>query len=69
MMALQKQETSWLGFDHQIAMIDHFRLDLGVADAYVTLDPLVLHRVWVKKQLVDMKYVMDSLDEKGKPIV
>ena len=32
MIALQKQEKSWLSFDHQIAMIDYFKLDLGTAD-------------------------------------
>ena len=37
MVALQKQEKSWLSFDHQITMIDYFELDLGTTDAYITL--------------------------------
>ena len=65
MVALQKQEKSWLSFDHQIAMIDHFKLDLGTADAYITLDLLVLCRLWVMKQLMDMKYVVDRIDDEG----
>ena len=69
MIALQKQETSWLNFDHQLVMINYFKLDLGTADAYITLDPLVLHRLWVKKQLMDMKYVVDRIDDEGELIV
>ena len=69
MIALQKQEKSWLSFDHQIMIIDYFKLDLGTADAYITLDPLVLHRLWVKKQLMDMKYVVDGIDDEGELVV
>ena len=50
-------------------MIDYFKLDLGTADAYITLDLLVLCRLWVKKQLMDMKYVVDRIDNKGEPVV
>ena len=64
MIALQKQEKSWLSFDHHITMIDYFKLDLGAADAYITLDPPALCRLWVKKQLMDMKYVVDRIDDK-----
>ena len=48
MIALQKQEKSWLSFDHQIAMIDYFNLDLGTTDVYITLDLQALCRLWVK---------------------
>ena len=65
MIALQKQEKSWLSFDHQIAMIDYFKLDLGATDAYITLDLPVLCGLWVKKQLMDMKYVVDRIDDEG----
>ena len=67
--AFQKQKGSWLSFDHQIAMIDHFKLDLGAADAYMTLEQPVLHRLWIKKQLTDMQYVVDEVDDKGEPVV
>ena len=56
-------------FDHQIAMIDYFKLDLGTTDAYITLDLLVLHRLWVMKQLTDMKYVVDGIDDEGELVV
>ena len=62
MSALQKQECEWLPFDHVITMINHFKLDVGAADAYMTLELPVLHRMWVKKQLKEMKYVVDNLD-------
>ena len=45
-----------------ITMIDHFKLDVGLADAYMTLELPFLCRLWVKKQLKDMKYVVDGLD-------
>ena len=32
MIVLQKQEKSWLSFDHQIMIIDYFKLDLGATD-------------------------------------
>lgn len=69
MTAFQKQKGSWLSFDHQIAMIYHFKLDLGAADAYMTLEQPVLHRLWMKKQLTDMQYVVDEVDDKGEPVV
>ena len=69
MIALQKQETLWLSFDHKITMIDYFKLDLGATDAYITVDLLALHRLWVKKQLTDMKYVMDGIDDEGELVV
>lgn len=69
MTALQKQKGSWLSFDYQIAMIDHFKLDLGAVDAYMTLEQPVLHRLWMKKQLTDMQYVVDEVDDKGEPVV
>ena len=50
-------------------MIDFFELDLGATDAYITLDLLVLCRLWVKKQLMDMKYVVDGIDDEGEIIV
>ena len=65
MIALQKQDKLWLSFDHQITMIDYFKLDLGTTDAYITLNPPVLRRLWVKKQLTDMKYVVDGIDDEG----
>ena len=37
MTALQEQESSWMSFDHLIVMIDHFKLDLGAADAYMSI--------------------------------
>jgi hypothetical protein len=65
MSAFQKQECRWLPFDYVIAIINHFRLDVGVANAYMTLELPILHRMWVKKQLRDMKYVVDKLDAEG----
>ena len=37
MTALQEQESSWMSFDHLIVMIDHFKLDLGAADTYMSI--------------------------------
>ena len=61
MTALQEQESSWMSFDHLITMIDHFKLDLGAADAYMSIQKPMLHKLWVKKQLMDMQYVVDKL--------
>ena len=61
MTALQEQESSWMGFDHLITMIDHFKLDLGAADTYMSIQKPMLHKLWVKKQLMDMQYVVDEL--------
>ena len=44
-------------------MIDYFKLDLVAADASIILDPPVLCRLWVKKQLMDIKYVVDGIDD------
>ena len=62
MVAFQKQESAWLSFDHQIAMMDHFKLDVGAADAYMTLELPALRKMWVKKQLKDMQYMVDDLN-------
>jgi hypothetical protein len=43
-------------------MIDHFKLDVGSADAYMTLELPALRRTWVKKQLKDMQYMVDDLN-------
>jgi hypothetical protein len=67
MRLFQKQESGWLPFDHQIAMIDHFKLDVGSADAYMMLEQPMLRKLWVKKQLKDMQYVVDDLDVEGGP--
>ena len=58
--ALQEQESSWMSFDHLIAMIDHFKLNLGAANAYMSIQCPILHKLWVRKQLVDMKYVVNE---------
>ena len=55
------QENPTLGIP-MANLIDHFKLDIGAADAYMTLELPVLHRMWVKKQLKEMKYVVDNLD-------
>lgn len=68
MVAFQKQESGWLSFDHQIAMIDHFKLDVGSADAYMTLELPALRRTWVKKQLKDMQYMVDDLNVDEGPV-
>ena len=60
MSALQEQESSWMSFDHLIAMINHFKLNLGAANAYMSIQQLILHKLWVRKQLVDMKYVVNE---------
>jgi len=62
MIAFQKQESAWLSFDHQIAMIDHFKLDVSAADTYMTLELPALRKMWVKKQLKDMQYMVDDLN-------
>ena len=58
-----------MSFDHLIAMIDHFKLDVGSADAYMTLKLPTLHRLWLKKQLMGMKYVVNELSDDREPIV
>ena len=63
-----KQESRWLSFDHQITMIDHFKLDVGSADAYMMLELPTLRRLWVKKQLSDMQYVVDELNVDAGPV-
>ena len=50
-----------MSFDHLITMIDHSKLDLGAADAYMSIQKPMLHKLWVKKQLMDMQYVVDEL--------
>ena len=60
MTALQEQESSWMSFDHLIAMINHFKLNLGAANAYMSIQQPLLHKLWVRKQLVDMKYVVNE---------
>ena len=61
MTALQEQESSWMSFNHLIAMIDHFKLHLGAANTYMSIQKPMLCKLWVKKQLVDMQYVVDEL--------
>ena len=61
MTALQEQESSWMSFNHLIVMIDHFKLDIGAADTYMSIQMPMLHKLWVKKQLTDMQYVLDEL--------
>ena len=56
-----------MGFYHLI-MIDHFKLDVGSANAYMTLELPTLCRLWIKKQLVGMKYVASELGDDGEPI-
>ena len=60
MTAIQEQESSWMDFDRLITMIDHFKLDLGAADAYMSIQQPMLHKFWVKKQLTDMQYLVDE---------
>ena len=50
-----------MSFDHLITMIDHFKLDLGGANAYMSIQQPMLHKLWVKKQLMDMQYMVDEL--------
>ena len=61
MTALQEQESSWMSFNRLIAMIDHFKLHLGAANTYMSIQKPMLCKLWVKKQLVDMQYVVDEL--------
>ena len=61
MTALQKQESSWMSFNHLIPMIDHFKLDLGAANTYMSIQKPMLYKLWVKKQLMNMQYVVDEL--------
>ena len=60
MTTLQEQESSWLTFDHLIAMIDHFKLNLGATNTYMSIQCPILHKLWVKKQLMDMQYKVDK---------
>ena len=69
MAALQKQDAGWMSFDHLIAMIDHFKLDVGSADAYMTLELPTLRRLWLKKQLAGMGCVVSELGDDGEPNV
>ena len=48
--ALQEQESSWMSFDHLIAMIDHFKLDIGAADTYMSIQQPMPYKLWVKKK-------------------
>ena len=68
MAALQKQDGGWMSFYHLITMIDHFKFDVGSANAYMTLELPTLCRLWIKKQLVGMKYVVSELGDDGEPI-
>ena len=63
MAALQKQDAGWMSFDHLIAMIDHFKLNVGSADTYMTLELPTLRRLWLKKQLVGMGCVVSDVGE------
>ena len=69
MAALQKQDAGWMSFDHLIAMIDHFKLDVGSADAYMTLELPTLCRLWLKKQLAGMGCVVSELGDDREPNV
>ena len=60
MAALQEQESSWMSFDHLITMINHFKLNLGATNAYMSIQWPLLHKLWVRKQLVDMQYMVDE---------
>ena len=50
-----------MSIDHLIMMIDHFKLDLGAADACMSIQKPMLCRLGVKKQLIDMQHVVDEL--------
>ena len=50
-------------------MIDHFKLDLGAADVYMSIQMPMFHKLWVKKQLTDMQYVLDELPVMDEPNV
>jgi hypothetical protein len=41
-------DGGWMSFDHLITMIDHFKLNVGSANAYMTLELPKLHRLWIK---------------------
>ena len=43
MTALQEQESSWISFNHLITMIDHFKLNLGAANAYMSIQCITLY--------------------------
>ena len=58
-----------MSFDHLIAMIDHFKLDVGSADTYMILELPTLHRLWLKKQLAGMGCVVSELSDDGEPNV
>ena len=61
MTAHQEQESSWMSSNHLNTMIDHFKLDLDAANAYMSIQKPMLHKLWVKKKLMDMQYVVDEL--------
>ena len=61
MAALQEQENSWMIFDYLIAVIEHFKLNLGAANTYMSIQWPLICKLWVRKQLVDMQYVVDEL--------
>ncbi|KIM85047.1 hypothetical protein PILCRDRAFT_87338 [Piloderma croceum F 1598] len=69
MVAFQKQASGWLNFNHQITMINHFKLDVSSADTYMTLELPPPCKMWVKKQLKDMQYMVDDLDVDEGPAV
>ena len=59
MTALQEQESR-MSFNHLIAMINHFKLNLGAADTYMSIQQPLLCKLWVRRQLVDMQYVVNE---------
>ena len=61
MTALQEQKGSWMSFDHLIMIIDHLKLDFGAAVAYMSIQKPMLCKLWVKKLLMGMQYVVDKL--------
>ena len=50
-----------MSFNHIITMIDRFKLDLGAANTYMSIQMPMLCKLWVKKQLTVMQYVLDEL--------
>ena len=42
-------------------MIDHFKLDLGATVAYMSIQKPMFCMLWVKKQLMDMQYLVEKL--------
>ena len=58
-----------MSFDHLIMMIDHFKLDLGAAVAYMSIQKPMLCKLWVKKQLMNMQYVVELLVTEEEPNV